>query len=101
MSKKTKKLKKTKSGSNVLVILIFTIIGLFLLYNFCLTTYKIYQKKNETKKLNKEMIELKDKQDELEATVSKFQDPDYVARYAREKYLYSKNGEIIIKFPNK
>ena len=24
-------------------------------------------------------------------------DPDYIARFAREKYLYSKSGEIIIR----
>jgi putative chitinase len=26
-------------------------------------------------------------------------DPDYVARYAREKYMYSKDGEIILRLP--
>ena len=31
--------------------------------------------------------------------VDKLQDPDYIARYAREKYLYSKDGEFIIKIP--
>ena len=25
------------------------------------------------------------------------QDPEYVARYAREKYMYTKNGEKILK----
>ena len=29
--------------------------------------------------------------------VTKLQDEDYVLRYAREKYLYSKNGEKILK----
>lgn len=29
--------------------------------------------------------------------VSKLQDPDYIARYAREKYMYSKPGEIILR----
>ena len=43
---------------------------------------------------------LKDKEDELNNTVTKLQDPDYVARYAREKYLYSKDGEIIIRIPD-
>ena len=28
----------------------------------------------------------------LKVEVEKLQDPDYVARYAREKYLYSKDG---------
>ena len=31
--------------------------------------------------------------------VDKLQDPDYIARDAREKYLYSKDGEFIIKIP--
>ena len=51
--------------------------------------------RNFTTKLEK----LKDKEDELNNTVTKLQDPDYVARYAREKYLYSKDGEIIIRIP--
>ena len=38
--------------------------------------------------------------EELEGTVTKLQDPDYVARYAREKYLFSKDGEIIIRIPD-
>ena len=42
----------------------------------------------------------KDKEDEFNKTVAKLQDPDYVARYAREKYLYSKDGEIIIRIPD-
>ena len=29
----------------------------------------------------------------------KLQDPDYIARYAREKYSYSKDGEIILRIP--
>ena len=35
--------------------------------------------------------------EKLESDVIKLQDPDYVAKYAREKYLYSKDGELIIK----
>ena len=33
----------------------------------------------------------------LKNEINKLQDPEYMARYAREKYLYSKNNEIIIK----
>ena len=35
--------------------------------------------------------------DEDEETL---EDPEYVARYAREKYLYSKDGELIIRIPD-
>ena len=43
--------------------------------------------------------ELQKEEEELKADVERLQDPDYVARYAREKYLYSKDGEFIIKLP--
>ena len=33
---------------------------------------------------------LKEKEEELQVDANKLQNPDYVARYAREKYLYSK-----------
>ena len=41
----------------------------------------------------------KDKESELKADVEKLQDKDYVARYAREKYYYSKDGEYILRIP--
>ncbi len=33
----------------------------------------------------------------LNSEAAKLQDPDYVAKFAREKYMYSKEGEIIIR----
>ena len=51
----------------------------------------------QKKKLEKEYQELQDKQEVLEQEVVKLQDPEYVLRYAREKYGYSKDGELIIR----
>ncbi len=51
----------------------------------------------QKKKLEKEYEELQDKQEVLEQEVVKLQDPEYVLRYAREKYGYSKDGELIIR----
>jgi cell division protein FtsB len=36
-------------------------------------------------------------EENLKEEINRLQDPEYMAKYAREKYLYSKNGEIIIK----
>ena len=36
----------------------------------------------------------------LEGKVVKLQDPEYVAKYAREKYLYTSDGELIIDLDN-
>lgn len=53
--------------------------------------------KRETELLKAQLNETLEKEDELKSQISKLQDPEYVARYAREKYLYSKSGEIIIR----
>ena len=55
--------------------------------------------KREVQSLNEKYNDLLDEESSLKSEVAKLQDPDYVARYAREKYLYSKSGEIIIRIP--
>ena len=60
---------------------------------------EIYDKYKEKKELKKELVTLKEKEAELKVDADKLQDPDYIARYAREKYSYSKDGEIILRIP--
>ena len=84
----------------VLMTLIFIIVGFILLKSIFETTYQIYEKSKEKKEFTAMLEKLKEKEEELNNTVTKLQNPDYVARYAREKYLYSKDGEIIIRIPD-
>lgn len=60
---------------------------------------QIVEKYQEKKQLESEIIVLKEKEEELKVSVERLEDPDYVARYAREKYMYSKEGEIILRLP--
>ena len=60
---------------------------------------EIFDKYREKKELEKELISLKEKEEELKVDANKLQNPDYIARYAREKYLYSKDGEYILQIP--
>ena len=60
---------------------------------------EIYDKYQEKEQLEKKLISLKNKEKKLKVDANKLQDPDYIARYAREKYLYSKDGEFILKIP--
>ena len=60
---------------------------------------EIYEKYQEKKQLEERLVSLKEKEKELKLDASKLQDPDYIARYAREKYSYSKDGEIILRIP--
>jgi cell division protein DivIC len=58
---------------------------------------QIIQTKEEINQLKNAYIEKLEEEDELNDEINRLQDPEYLAKYAREKYLYSKNDEIIIK----
>ena len=60
---------------------------------------EIFAKYQEKKQLEKKLVKMKEKEEALKVDADKLQDPDYIARYAREKYLYSKDGEFILKIP--
>lgn len=60
-------------------------------------TYKIINLNNEKKKLETELNEKKESEEDLTNEIERLKDPDYLARYARENFSYSKDGEYIIK----
>ena len=66
---------------------------------FSITYYSmnIYKLQKEEKQLQNTLNALKYDEKDLKTEIEKLKDPDYLARYARENYLYSKNGEIVIK----
>lgn len=64
------------------------------LYNYWI---QIYNNKKEEKILKTELTKLLSEEDDLKSEILKLEDPDYVARYAKEKYLYSADGDVIIK----
>jgi cell division protein DivIC len=58
---------------------------------------QIVKNNNEIKNLNNIYNDRLAEEENLKDEINRLQDPEYMAKYAREKYLYSKNGEIIIK----
>jgi len=60
---------------------------------------EIYSKYKEKEELDDKILALKQTEEELSIDVDRLQDPEYIARYLREKYFYSKNGEYIIRIP--
>jgi cell division protein DivIC len=94
-------LKRKKIRRNfVIITLIYLVLGFLLMQTVVKTAYELYTKSKEKREFQEELSVLKEKEDELKGQVNKLQDPDYIARYAREKYLYSKAGEIIIRIPD-
>lgn len=57
----------------------------------------IIEKNNEKERLTTKLEKLEEQEKILSDDVDKLKNPEYAARYAREKYLYSKNGEKILK----
>lgn len=97
--KKTRRKKiKTKRrllifGLGSVIVIVFT--------TFTIGKYwvEIIDKYQEKTQLEKKLVKLKEKEEELQVDANKLQDSDYIARYAREKYNYSKEGEFILRIP--
>ena len=58
---------------------------------------QIADTKKEIAMLEKSYKDALSEEEQLKDEINKLQDPEYMARYAREKYLYSGKDEIIIK----
>ena len=94
-------MKKKQVRRNFFIIAaIYIILGFLLTETVVKTSLELYTKSKQKREFQAELAELKEKEEELKGQVNKLQDPDYIARYAREKYLYSKDGEIIIRIPD-
>lgn len=82
-------------------LMFFGIISLAIIIYFLISlgTYalKISNLSSEKRKLENELTEMKESEEDLTNEIERLKDPDYLARYARENYSYSKDGEYIIK----
>ena len=95
-TKKVRYTRKTK-GRMIVIFLFFGAIISTLGYSLFSNLRQVQEMKKEKKYLEVRIIDLEDEEKSLEADIQKLSDPAYVARYAREKYLYSKDGELIIR----
>ena len=89
-------MEKTQTRIRVYLIVI---IGLLTFLGYKMYSYwpRIYSNYKEKAKLEEQYNNLLEEEDTLSGDIKKLQDPNYIARFAREKYLYSKDGEIIIR----
>lgn len=59
--------------------------------------FKLVSLKNQEYKLSNDLLILQEEEKNLKIEIQKLKDPEYLARYAREHFLYSKDGEYVIK----
>lgn len=89
----------TKKDKRRITLLLLIFIPLLIMFVSRMFSYwsVIYSNVKEKKELELKYKEILEREDLLKSEISKLEDEEYVARYAREKFLYSKDGEIIIK----
>ena len=94
--------RKSKKKARRMFSLVLGSVAIIVFTTYTIGKYwvEIYEKYTEKKQLEKEYVTLKEKEAQLKVDANKLQNPDYIARYAREKYLYSKDGEFILKIPD-
>lgn len=91
--------KITKGDKRRLTVLFCIFVPLLALFLSNMFKYwsSIYSNIKEKKELDNQYVTSLEEEELLKSEIQKLQDDEYVARYAREKYLYSKDGELIIK----
>lgn len=99
MKKKKNKLVKRR-------IIVFGSISIIAVVYFILSlvtyTTDIKRLKQEEIDLNNKLSSLKENAEELKIEIEKLKDPEYIARFAREEFSYSKEkGEYVIKIEEK
>ncbi len=89
----------TKKEKNRLILISLTMIALliYLGFNVYSDFSKIKANKTTAEELKTQYESLLDEEKALTSEVTKMHDSAYVARYAKEKYMYSSENEIIIR----
>ena len=91
-----RKNKKSKRRLAVFGTISLFVIGYFI-FNLCYYSYRIMVLEKSKTDLKSELSSLQKKEETLNGDIQKLKDPEYIAKYARENYMYSKDGEYIIK----
>ena len=90
---------KSKKEKRRVLLISFLIVSLsaFLIKSVFSDWVQIMKNNKQIHTLTMQKKQLLDDEASLKSEVTKLENPEYVARYAREKYLYSMPDEIIIR----
>ena len=89
---KRRKKKKFVFRSSIVFMLFLVFCGSLVYY-----AYDLNSKMNEKEKLEEELVTLQNEEVILKSDLRKLGNEDYVARFARERHSYSREGELIIR----
>lgn len=97
-TKKVQSKKEKNDDKNRIVFLLVTVVLFIIILISTIFTdlQQIAYNKEQTELLKIKYTQLLEEEASLSSEAIKLQDPDYLARRAREKYLYTKDGEKIL-----
>ncbi len=93
---KTRRISKRRKRRILVLGTISIIVFACFLFNVFTYSYKIIRLTSEQNKLEARLDELKTIKENKENEIEKLNDPEYVAKFARENYRYSRDGELVI-----
>ncbi len=91
--KKKRKIFRTAIGFG------YMIIGCILIYTLFDSGMAIYQKQKELSIIEKEKEKIEAEKEQLHNEIELLGNEDYVTRYARENYVFTRDGEEVIHIP--
>lgn len=95
MAKKQRKPKVRK-----LVGFVYVACSILMIYTLVDHVFRVIEQKKEYSMLVEKRDELLKEKEALSKEVKLLNDDDYVTRYARDHYIFSKEGETVIKLPD-
>ncbi len=94
MARKRKVPKTSRLLIGGTISLLCIIYGLTMLPSYII---QIYNLKQEEASLKEDLTDLQAKEKTLKTQIEKLKDKEYLAKYARENYQYSKDGELVFQ----
>lgn len=94
---KRRRISKAAKHRLVVLVPVTVIVVSYFLISLSYYMIKIYNLKKEEATLNIQLNQLKETEEDLKTDIEKLKNPDYLARYARAHYHYSKEGELVIQ----
>ena len=99
MKKNKKKITKASRRRLIIFGLPSIIMIIYFLMTISVYAIKIYNLKVEKKYLQDNLVDMQAKEKKLTIEIEKLKDREYLAKYARENYQYSKDGELVFSLP--
>lgn len=91
--------KQRQSRFRKLLGFVYVAISFILIYTLVVRAQRVIEQKKEYNTLVEQRDSLLKEKKALSQEVELLNDDDYVVRYARENYIFSKDGEEVIKLP--